>query len=66
MRPIAVESPPLPQATIHQNHYVPYAVDDFAKAHQWASEQLARKYPRSTELLMSLDSLIRQQLNGKQ
>jgi hypothetical protein len=34
--------------------------DSFAKAHQWASEQVARKYPGATELLQAQDSLIKQ------
>jgi hypothetical protein len=36
--------------------------DDFARAHQWASEHVARKYPGATEMLSTLDSLIKQQL----
>jgi hypothetical protein len=37
-------------------------MDDFARAHQWASEQVARKYPGATEVLATLESLIKQQL----
>lgn len=62
---VAVDSPPPPQQVVPETHYVSYQRDDYAKAHQWASEQLARKFPGSVELLTSLDSLIRQQLNGK-
>lgn len=62
---VAVDTPPLPQQVVPETHYVSYQRDDFARAHQWASEQLARKFPGSVELLTSLDSLIRQQLNGK-
>lgn len=62
--PIAIDTPPPPQKVAPQTHYVSYDRDDFAKAHQWASEQLARKFPGSVELLTSLDSLIRQQLAG--
>ncbi|MEQ8849088.1 serine protease [Botrimarina sp.] len=63
-RPVAVDSPPPPQRVVPQTHYVSYENDQFALAHQWASEQLARKFPGSVELLTSLDSLIRQKLNG--
>ncbi len=64
MKPIAVDTPPPPQQTVTQTHYVPYQTDDFEKAYQWATEQVVRKYPGSTEILNSLDSLIRQQLNA--
>ncbi|TWT96760.1 hypothetical protein Pla108_25340 [Botrimarina colliarenosi] len=63
-RSIAVDSPPPPQQVVPETHFVSYQRDDYAKAHQWASEQLSRKFPGSVELLTSLDSLIRQQLNG--
>lgn len=63
-RPIAVDSPPPPQQVVPETHYVSYERDEFARAHQWACEQLARKFPGSVELLSSLDSLIKQQLNG--
>lgn len=62
--PVAVDSPPPPQRVVPETHYVSYEKDDFARAHQWASEQLSRKFPGSVELLTSLDSLIRQKLNG--
>lgn len=64
-RKVAVDTPPPPQQIVPETHYVSYEKDDFARAHQWASEQLARKFPGSVELLTSLDSLIRQQLNGE-
>lgn len=63
-RPIAVDTPPPPQRTATETHYVPYETDGFARAHQWASEQVARKYPGSIEVLTTLDSLIKQQLNA--
>lgn len=63
-RPIAVDSPPPPQRVVPETHYVSYERDEFARAHQWACEQLARKYPGSVEMLSSLDSLIKQQLNS--
>jgi len=62
--PIAVDSPPPPQQTIPESHYVPVQKDDFARAHQWAREQVARKYPGATEVLSTLESLIKQQLAG--
>ena len=63
--PIAVDTPPPPQQVVHETHYVPYERDSFAAAHQWACEQLARKFPGSVELLTCLDSLIKQALAGK-
>lgn len=63
-RPVAVDTPPPPQRIVPETRYVSYEKDEFAKAHQWASEQLARKFPGSVEMLTSLDSLIRQQLAG--
>lgn len=64
-RSVAVDSPPPPQQVVPETHYVSYERDDFALAHQWASEQLVRKFPGAVEVLTSLDSLIKQQLNGK-
>jgi hypothetical protein len=62
--PIAVDSPPPPQRTVPETHYVPVEKDSFAKAHQWASEQVARKYPGATEVLQAQDSLIKQYIAG--
>jgi hypothetical protein len=59
-RPIAVDSPPPPQRTMRETHYVPVEKDSFAKAHQWASEHVARKYPGAAEVLQAQDSLIKQ------
>jgi hypothetical protein len=61
-RAIAVDTPPPPQQTVRETHYVPYEQDLFAKAHQWACEQVVRKYPGSTEVLHTQDSLIKQYL----
>ena len=63
-RPIAVDTPPPPQRTVPESHYVSVERDDFARAHQWAREQVARKYPGATEVLTTLESLIKQQLAG--
>jgi hypothetical protein len=63
--PIAVDSPPPPQQSVPESHYVPVERDSFARAHQWAREQVARKYPGATEVLTTLESLIKQQLAGK-
>ena len=63
--PIAVDTKPPPQQVMPETHYISYENDEFAKAHQWACEQLARKFPGSVEMLTSLDSLIRQQLAGR-
>jgi hypothetical protein len=62
--PIAVDTPPPPQRVVPETHFVPIEKDDFARAHQWASEHVARKYPGATEVLSTLDSLIKQQLAG--
>jgi S1-C subfamily serine protease len=64
-RPIAVDTPPPPQRTVPETHYVPIEKDSFAKAHQWASEHVARKYPGATEVLQAQDSLIKQFLAAK-
>lgn len=63
-QPVAVDTPPPPQQVVPETRYVSYERDEFAKAHQWACEQLARKFPGAVEMLASLDSLIKQQLNG--
>lgn len=63
-QPVAIDTPPPPQQVVPETHYVSYERDEFARAHQWASEQLVRKFPGSVEMLTSLDSLIKQQLNG--
>jgi hypothetical protein len=65
MRPIAVDSPPPPQRAVPETHYVSYETDSFAKAHQWASEQIARKYPGAAEILSAQESLIRQCLAAR-
>jgi hypothetical protein len=63
--PIAVDTPPPPQRTVPETHYVSVEKDSFAKAHQWASEHVARKYPGATEVLQAQDSLIKQFLAAK-
>jgi hypothetical protein len=63
--PIVVDSPIPPQRTVPETHYVPIEKDSFAKAHQWASEHVARKYPGAAEILQALESLIKQYLAGK-
>jgi hypothetical protein len=63
--PVAVDSPPPPQRTVPETHFVSVERDSFAKAHQWASEHVARKYPGATEVLQAQDSLIKQFLASK-
>jgi hypothetical protein len=63
--PVVVDSPIPPQRTVPETHYVPIERDSFAKAHQWASEHVARKYPGASEILQALDSLIKQFLAAK-
>jgi hypothetical protein len=60
-----VDSPPPPQRTVPETHYVSVENDSFAKAHQWASEHVVRKYPGATEILQAQDSLIKQYLAAK-
>lgn len=62
---IAVDSPPPPQRTMPETHYVSVEKDSFAHAHQWASEQVVRKYPGATEVLQAQGSLIKQFLNAQ-
>jgi hypothetical protein len=64
-RPIAVDSPPPPQRTVPETHYVPVERDSFAKAHQWASEHVVRKYPGASEVLQAQESLIKQFLASR-
>lgn len=64
IHPIPVDSPPPPQRTVPETHYVAIEKDSFAKAHQWASEHVARKYPGATEVLQTQDSLIKQYLSA--
>jgi hypothetical protein len=64
-RRIIIDSPPPAQRTVTETHFVPYEKDSFAKAHQWASEQVARKYPGATEVLQAQESLIKQHMAGQ-
>lgn len=63
--PVAIDSPPPPQQTVTERHYVPIERDSFRQAHGWASEQVARKYPGAIDYLTQLDSMINQYLAGK-
>jgi hypothetical protein len=65
VHPVAVDSPPPAQRTVPETHYVPVEKDTFAKAHQWASEHVARKYPGATEVLQAQESLIKQFLSAQ-
>jgi hypothetical protein len=62
--PVAIDSPPPPQVTATERHYVPYENDNFRRAHDWAAEQIVRKYPGATDYVAAMDSLIQQQLSG--
>jgi hypothetical protein len=44
---------------------VPYETNGFPTAYQWASEQVARKFPGAVDTLATLDSLIKQQMSSK-
>ena len=37
----------------------------FRAAHNWAAEQIVRKFPGATDVITNLDSLIQQQLAGQ-
>jgi len=63
--PVVVDSPIPPQRTMPETHYVPIEKDSYAKAHQWAREHVARKYPGAAEMLQALESLIKQYLAGR-
>ena len=63
-RVVATDTPPLPGKTIATNHYVPYEVDGVSAAHEWANEQLARKYPGSISMIEAHKSLVNQYLGG--
>lgn len=63
--PVVVDSPIPPQRIVPETHYVPIEKDSFAKAHQWASEHVARKYPGAAEILQAQDSLIKQFIAGR-
>ena len=62
--PVAVDSPPLPPVVDTERHYVPYETDNYRRAHGWAAEQIARKFPGAGDLLTTMDSLIKQFLAG--
>jgi hypothetical protein len=63
--PVAIDSPPPPQVTATERHYVPFEQDHYRRAHDWAAEQIVRKYPGATDVLAAMDSLIQQQLAGQ-
>ncbi len=64
-KPIAIDSPPITNTTPPETHYVPYETNSFPTAYQWASEQVARKFPGAVDTLATLDSLIKQQISGR-
>lgn len=60
--PIAVDTRPVPPRVVPETHYVEIPDNHFARAHQWASEQIMRKWPGATEVVAAQDSLIKQHL----
>ncbi|WP_442485891.1 hypothetical protein [Aeoliella sp. SH292] len=62
--PVAFETPPTSPQIVETNHYVPYETSKFQNAYAWAASQVARKLPASVETLHTLESLIKQQMNG--
>lgn len=63
--PIAIDSPPPPQQTITERHYVSYENDTHREARSWAAEQVVRKYPGATDIIALEDKLIEQFIAGK-
>ena len=66
VKPVTVDTPPPPQQIITETKFAPYERDTYAQAHAWAREELVRKYPGSTGLLETEQSLIRQFLAAKE
>lgn len=64
VQPVPIDSPPLPQQVASETRFAPYQVDDYSQAHAWAREQMARKYPGSTDLLEAEQAMIRQYLGA--
>ncbi len=64
--PVAIDSPPLPQVTNIEKHFVPFEQDRFGKAFAWAVEQIGRKYPGSIGALKAVEKLIQVQLAPKE
>ncbi len=62
--PVAFETPPTEPQVVETNTYVPYETSKFQNAYAWAASQVARKLPASVETLHTLESLIKQQMNG--
>jgi len=44
--------------------FIPYEADSYARAYAWATEQLARKYPGSINLVEAQKSMIEQHLKA--
>jgi len=62
---VPIDSPPPPQEQVTERHYVPFEVDSFRQARDWAAEQVVRKYPGATDIVAFEDKLIEQYLAGK-
>jgi hypothetical protein len=66
---VPVDSPPVRQSAPPETHYVEVERDWTAKAHQWADEQIARKYADhrlgTVELLSARDALVKQYLASR-
>jgi hypothetical protein len=66
---VPVDSPPVRQSAPPETHYVEVERDWTAKAHQWADEQIARKYADhrlgTVELLIARDALVKQYLASR-
>jgi hypothetical protein len=60
--PIAVDTRSVPPRIVTETHTVEVPDNHFAHAHQWASEQIMRKWPGATEVVAAQESLIKQHL----
>jgi hypothetical protein len=59
------DHPSLPQQIVPDLRYITVEGNAFARAYEWSCEHTVRKYPGATEVLATLDSLIRQKLNAE-
>lgn len=60
IHPLAIETPPPPQATYTNTQYTPIDTDITAQAMAWSNDKIARKYPNARDVLEMHESLIKQ------
>lgn len=61
---VVQDAEPLPQQIVPETRVVEVQGNAYARAHQWASEQVLRRYPQATDCLQLLESLIKQHMNA--